>query len=655
MHKYKYIYAVLVLILTVTTSVDIVGQDTSPPTAPGNVRVDLAGTRFVRLAWDAATDDSGAVTYEVEEVDAMTSYSVSDTEWTSPVANLAPESSTDFRVRAVDAAGNTSAWQAVTAETAAEVDGTGYLLGQIFDGIPGTDVASVIDSDDFFFKTPTRAVYLNGLDFNAFGDEYGILITGVLTAPKTGEFDFFIRSDDASQFFLNEDGPEIPQPDTDFWIAEETGCCNAFQEVGASQTTQVPISLTEGSEYGFAFIVSEGGGGDWGQVAMREVGDTTPAAELQPIRGSILSSKIDPVGAEISITQHPQDTVGEEGSFVALIAQAEVRSPYGLKPLFQWNKDGEPIPGATTDTLFLRNLTAADAGDYSVTLVTMGQEVTSDPGTLTIVPQGQLPSGGSGSQTVRVSNGLDDAEEHPTEGNSIDLTSSDLELGAEGGGTDLQDIGIRFQNLIIPARATITKATIQFTVDEADDEPTSLWIYGELTTDPAQYSNAVGDISSRTKTTAFVEWNDIPVWDADSIGTAGPDQLTPDLSPIVQEIVSQEDWAGGAMAFIIVPNPEVETPGGERTVESFNGSEGSAPLLHVEYTVEGGGGGDPGGGDGGSATVSIAHSESGVTLTFEGTLQESDSVNGPYTDVAGATSPMAIPASGSGKFFRATE
>ena len=432
MHKYKYIYAVLVLILTVTTSVDIVGQDTSPPTAPGNVRVDLAGTRFVRLAWDAATDDSGAVTYEVEEVDAMTSYSVSDTEWTSPVANLAPESSTDFRVRAVDAAGNTSAWQAVTAETAAEVDGTGYLLGQIFDGIPGTDVASVIDSDDFFFKTPTRAVYLNGLDFNAFGDEYGILITGVLTAPKTGEFDFFIRSDDASQFFLNEDGPEIPQPDTDFWIAEETGCCNAFQEVGASQTTQVPISLTEGSEYGFAFIVSEGGGGDWGQVAMREVGDTTPAAELQPIRGSILSSKIDPVGAEISITQHPQDTVGEEGSFVALIAQAEVRSPYGLKPLFQWNKDGEPIPGATTDTLFLRNLTAADAGDYSVTLVTMGQEVTSDPGTLTIVPQGQLPSGGSGSQTVRVSNGLDDAEEHPTEGNSIDLTSSDLELGAEG-------------------------------------------------------------------------------------------------------------------------------------------------------------------------------------------------------------------------------
>ena len=109
------------------------------------------------------------------------------------------------------------------------------------------------------------------------------------------------------------------------------------------------------------------------------------------------------------------------------------------------------------------------------------------------------------------------------------------------------------------------------------------------------------------------------------------------------------------MAFIIVPNPEVETPGGERTVESFNGSEGSAPLLHVEYTVEGGGGGDPGGGDGGSATVSIAHSESGVTLTFEGTLQESDSVNGPYTDVAGATSPMAIPASGSGKFFRATE
>ena len=112
------------------------------------------------------------------------------------------------------------------------------------------------------------------------------------------------------------------------------------------------------------------------------------------------------------------------------------------------------------------------------------------------------------------------------------------------------------------------------------------------------------------------------------------------------------------MAFIIVPNTDEPTLGGERTVESFNGDETAAALLHIEYI--GGGGGDGGGGDGGGdggdgGMISIARSATGVTLTFEGTLQESDSVTGPFTDVAGSTSPATIPSSGSGKFFRAQQ
>lgn len=635
----KYIHIPLLALLAASVPLDVVGQDATPPTAPGNVKVDLAGTRFVTLSWDASTDDSGSVTYEVEEDDVTPPYTATGPAWTSPVANLLPETSHSYRVRAVDAAGNASAWESVTAETIAEVDGTGYLLGEIFDGIPGTDVDSVVDSDGFFFKTPSRAVYLNGLDFNAFGDEYGILITGVLTAPKTGDFDFFIRSDDASRFFLNEDGPDLPEADVDFWIAEETGCCNAFQEVGATQTTQDPISLTEGNQYGFAFIVSEGGGGDWGQVAMREVGDTTPAAELQPIRGSILSGKIDPVGGQINITQQPQDTVGEEGAFVALTTKAEVLSPYQLRAYFQWNSNGEPIPGATTDTLFLRNLTSADAGEYTVTYTSMGQEITSDVATLSIVPPGQLPAGGGGTLDIRVSSGLDDAEEHIAEANTMDLTSSDLELGAEGGAQDLQEVGIRFQNITVPARATITAASIQFTVDEADDEPTSLLIYGELTPEPSAYSNAVGSISSRTRTTAVVEWNDIPAWDDASIGTAGPDQLTPDLSAIVQELVSQDGWGGGAMAFIIEPNTEDPTMGGERTVETFDGDETAAAVLHIEYTIEGG---DGGGGDGGTspgAVSGVSIAGGSVTIEFTGTLMSSDTVDGTYAPEADASAP----------------
>lgn len=42
----------------------------------------------------------------------------------------------------------------------------------------------------------------------------------------------------------------------------------------------------------------------------------------------------------------------------------------------------------------------------------------------------------------------------------------------------------------------------------------------------------------------------------------------------------------------------------------------------------------------------------GLKLTYDGTLQSSDNVAGPYTDVAGAKSPMDISLSGTAKFYR---
>ena len=63
---------------------------------------------------------------------------------------------------------------------------------------------------------------------------------------------------------------------------------------------------------------------------------------------------------------------------------------------------------------------------------------------------------------VQVNTSSDDAEEQA--GGSVGLTSSDLEMTQEG---SQQTVGIRFQGVNIPPGATITKAYIQFTVDEA--------------------------------------------------------------------------------------------------------------------------------------------------------------------------------------------
>ncbi|MGA1790807.1 MAG: PilC/PilY family type IV pilus protein [bacterium] len=66
-----------------------------------------------------------------------------------------------------------------------------------------------------------------------------------------------------------------------------------------------------------------------------------------------------------------------------------------------------------------------------------------------------------------------------------------------------------------------------------------------------------------------------------SISDPGENPRTPDLKSIVQEIVDRSGWASGnAMVFII-------TGSGQRTAESYDGSSGKAPLLHIAYTYSG--------------------------------------------------------------------
>lgn len=51
--------------------------------------------------------------------------------------------------------------------------------------------------------------------------------------------------------------------------------------------------------------------------------------------------------------------------------------------------------------------------------------------------------------------------------------------------------------------------------------------------------------------------------------------------------------------------------------------------------------------------VSISRSGAQVQITFGGgSLQAADSASGPWADVPGATSPLTVPASGTGRFYR---
>jgi hypothetical protein len=170
---------------------------------------------------------------------------------------------------------------------------------------------------------------------------------------------------------------------------------------------------------------------------------------------------------------------------------------------------------------------------------------------------------------VRISTGPDDAEEYDT--GVMYLNSSDLELVYSGGN---QTVGKRFNNIDIPPGMQIINAYLQFKVDETTSVDTNLKIEGQSSTNAPVFSSNDSNISSRLRTTSSVYWSP-PPWN--TTGASGPNQQTPDISPIIQEIINQTGWSSGNSLVLIISGT------GERVAESFEGDSSGAPLLHIEY------------------------------------------------------------------------
>lgn len=288
---------------------------------------------------------------------------------------------------------------------AAESETTGIVKVQVYTGITGTPVDNLL-FDPKFPASPDRVQYLSGLSYGqptfggTVGDNYGVLITGVLIPPTSGNYYFFIRSDDASRFFLNATGPAIPDPLADAPIAEEADCCDAFQEIdtGDPSTTATPVALEAGQRYGFAFVVKEGTGGDWGQVAWRMEGDTTPAAQLAPIAGPQVAAVADATGASVTITQNlPASASVAENDALTLSATADTvvsATAPGLiaQPAYQWFKDGKAIQSYGPTFPIGRVLPDQNGAKYKVMIMVPGAFAVSQETTITVTADVTRPT-----------------------------------------------------------------------------------------------------------------------------------------------------------------------------------------------------------------------------------------------------------------------
>ena len=253
--------------------------------------------------------------------------------------------------------------------------------------------------------------------------------------------------------------------------------------------------------------------------------------------------------------------------------------------------DGLPAPPAAVTTTWSRvsgpgtvmfgNAMAVDttatfsaAGTYVLQL-TGDDSALSSSDTVTVTVQPAV-TGGGGTRTVdvRVAVGSDDAEQRV--GRSTALSSSDLELIADG--SVQQVVAMRFPGVQIPVGATVTRAYVQFQTDEVSTAAASLTIRAETSVNPPTYTSGTGTLTARAVSSTSVSWAPA-AWP--TVGAAEPDQRTPDLAALVQAAVDRPGWApGNALAFQF-------SGSGRRTAEAFEGSATGAPLLHVEYLPAG--------------------------------------------------------------------
>ena len=177
---------------------------------------------------------------------------------------------------------------------------------------------------------------------------------------------------------------------------------------------------------------------------------------------------------------------------------------------------------------------------------------------------------------IRVSSDRDDAEERSS--GKVVTSSTDIELTYDVK-RGQQLVGLRFNNLKIPQGAKIKHAHVRFKADEVDRGKVKLRIRGDDSDNAARFVEKRHNLSSRKLTSASVNWQP-KSWT--TVGRTGGRQWTPDISKVLQEVVSRKGWKRGNSFAVIIDSKSKA----KRVAESYRGDKKGAPLLYIEYTFE---------------------------------------------------------------------
>ena len=144
-----------------------------------------------------------------------------------------------------------------------------------------------------------------------------------------------------------------------------------------------------------------------------------------------------------------------------------------------------------------------------------------------------------------------------------------------------QTVGLRFQNVNIPQGATVTSAQISFYAAETNASAASFDIQIERSADAEAFAASNGNLRNAVDRPKYPSTP--ATWTVDGTWTADQPEPGPDVTALVQEVVSNvTGWCGNnAMAFYISGSSS-----DLRTAYAFDAGEDREPKLTVSYTYD---------------------------------------------------------------------
>lgn len=131
----------------------------------------------------------------------------------------------------------------------------------------------------------------------------------------------------------------------------------------------------------------------------------------------------------------------------------------------------------------------------------------------------------------------------------------------------------------IPALSDVTAASLTLIPKGISGSPVPTLRITAADENSAAVPASRTDATTRARTTAYVDWTP-PAW------TVGTSQPSPDLSPVVQEVVSRPGFSGSLLLFVEDITTGSTTLTAQLSTDAFEGAPANAARFAATYTTQ---------------------------------------------------------------------